>query len=88
MCDLQNRRIFFLPFCAACAKVRDVTTQHTMNNTIKVGHIYNGIRAGRFVVIALREIGGEQYAQVKEVGPAGQLGRGEIALPINALVAA
>ena len=58
-----------------------------MNNTIQIGHIYNGIRAGRFVVLALREIGGEQFAQVKEVGPAGQLGRGEIALPITALVA-
>jgi len=61
---------------------------NTSSNTIKVGHIYNGIRAGRFVVLALREIGGEQFAQVKEVGPADQLGRGEMALPVNALISA
>lgn len=58
-----------------------------MSNTIKIGHIYNGIRAGRFVVLAMREIGGEQYAQVKEVGPNNELGRGEMALPITALKA-
>lgn len=65
--------------------VGDVTNQHYMKNNIQIGNIYSGINAGRFVVIALREIGGEPYAQVKPVGPQGQLGRGEIALPVNAL---
>jgi hypothetical protein len=65
--------------------VEDVTNKHQMKNNIEIGNIYNGIKAGRFVVIALREIGGEQYAQVKPVGPQGQLGRGEMALPIDAL---
>jgi hypothetical protein len=56
-----------------------------MKNEITVGSIVTGVRAGRFVVLALREIGGEKYAQVKEVGPLGQLGRGEFSLPISAL---
>lgn len=56
-----------------------------MTSTIKVGMIYNGIKAGRFVVLALRMIDGQQFAQVKEVGPQGQLGHGEFALPVTAL---
>jgi hypothetical protein len=64
-------------------------TELKMNSTqisaIQIGHIYSGIRAGKFVVLALRQIEGEEYAQVKEVGPNGELGKGEFALPVSAL---
>jgi hypothetical protein len=52
---------------------------------IEIGKTYKGIKAGKFVVIATRIIGGEDYAQVKELMPNGKLGRGEFALPFSAL---
>lgn len=57
-----------------------------MENKIQIGNIYKGIVSGRFVVLALRSIDGGTFAQVKEVGPNGELGRGEIALPVSKLV--
>lgn len=59
-----------------------------MSNTFSVGQVVKGIVAGTFVVIAFRQIDGEDYAQVKPVGPRGQLGRGEFSLPLSALRAA
>lgn len=54
----------------------------------KVNQIVKGKRAGTFVILAFRSIGGEQYAQVKEVCPVtGKARRGEMALPVDALVA-
>ena len=52
---------------------------------INIGNTYKGIKAGRFVVIATRKIGGEDYAQVKEILPSGELGKGEFALPFDSL---
>lgn len=53
-----------------------------------VNKIVNGKTAGKFVVVALRTIGGEQYAQVKSYNPAtGKAARGEFALPLTALTA-
>ena len=66
---------------------RQSKSKNIMTTSIQIGNIYNGIKAGRFVVLAFREIDGEEYVQVKEVGPNGELGRGEMALPISALVA-
>jgi len=52
-----------------------------------VGQQVSGKVAGRFVILAFRTVGGIEMAQVKPVGPNGQLGRGEFALPLTALVA-
>jgi hypothetical protein len=51
-----------------------------------VNQIVKGQVAGTFVILAFRVIGGEDYAQVKEVHPVThQMGRGEFALPLSAL---
>ena len=50
-----------------------------------IGQIVNGSVAGRFVILGFRVIDGERYAQLKPVGPNDELGKGEIALPIDAL---
>lgn len=51
-----------------------------------VNEIVKGNRCGTFVIIALRTIGGEQYAQVKEVHPVTHApARGEFALPVASL---
>ena len=53
-----------------------------------INQIVKGKRAGTFVIIGFRDIGGEQYAQVKEVNPANhaETAPGEMALPITSLV--
>lgn len=50
--------------------------------------IVKGIRAGTFVVLGFRNIGGEEYAQLKEVNPNNydETHPGEIALPVNNLM--
>lgn len=52
-----------------------------------VNQIVKGANAGTFVILGFREIGGEQYAQVKAVNPSDhtQVASGEFALPISAL---
>lgn len=54
-----------------------------------VNQIVKGKRAGTFVILGFRTIGGEQYAQVKAVNPADhtQTARGELALPLDAIQA-
>lgn len=53
-----------------------------------VNQIVNGKTAGTFVIVGLRQIGGEEYAQVKAYNPAtGKVARGEFALPLTALSA-
>ena len=60
-----------------------------MNTTFQVNQIVNGQAAGQFVILAFRNIGGEQYAQVKAYDAAsGKTARGEFALPVSALKAA
>lgn len=50
-----------------------------------VGSVVKG-RVGHFVILGFREIGGERYAQVKEVNPVTmKTARGEIALPVSIL---
>jgi hypothetical protein len=51
--------------------------------------IVKGIKAGTFVILALRTIGGEAGAQVKPVNPDNhtQVGRGEMWLPLSAIKA-
>ena len=52
----------------------------------QVNQIVKGQNAGTFVIVALRTIGGEQYAQVKEYDTVtGNARRGEMALPVSAL---
>jgi hypothetical protein len=58
-----------------------------MSNQFNIGQIVKGIRAGEFVILGFREIGGETYAQLKEHNN-GKLGRGEIALPLGSIKAA
>jgi hypothetical protein len=58
-------------------------------NSYQVNQIVKGQRAGTFVILGFRTIGGEQYAQVKEVHPVThQPARGEMALPLEAIKAA
>ncbi len=52
----------------------------------QVNQIVKGQKAGTFIILALRTIGGEQYAQVKEYDTVtGKARRGEMALPLTAL---
>lgn len=52
----------------------------------QVNQIVKGQAAGQFVILAFRTIGGEQYAQVKPYNPeTGKTGRGEMALPLDAI---
>lgn len=55
----------------------------------QINQIVKGKRAGTFVVLGFRTIGGEQHAQLKPVNPANHAehGVGEIALPFDALIA-
>lgn len=57
-----------------------------MNNNLTIGQQVKA-QFGQFVILAFREIDGEQYAQVKELKPNGKLGRGEMALPVAKLSA-
>jgi hypothetical protein len=54
----------------------------------QVNQIVKGHKAGTFVILGFRAIGGEQHAQVKPVNPANhdQVATGELALPVAALV--
>lgn len=53
-----------------------------------INQIVKGKVAGSFIILALRTVGGEQGAQVKPYNPAtGATGRGEMFLPLTALVA-
>lgn len=55
-----------------------------------VNQIVKGRVCGTFVILGFRNIDGEIHAQLKEVSPHdfSITGRGEIALPVNALVPA
>lgn len=54
----------------------------------QVNQIVKGRKAGTFVILGFREIGGVAHAQVKAVNPQNhaQVAPGEIALPLEALV--
>ena len=56
---------------------------------INLNQIVRGKKAGVFVVLGFRTIGGEEYAQLKEVNPAdhSQVAPGELALPLDAIEA-
>lgn len=52
----------------------------------QANQIVEGKVAGMFVVLGLRTVGGEDYAQLKEINPlTGATRRGEICLPVSAL---
>lgn len=56
-------------------------------NTLNINEIVKGIRCGTFVVLAHRNIGGEQGVQVKEVHPiTHEPAKGEIWLPLTSIV--
>jgi hypothetical protein len=59
------------------------------NEMFNVNQIVKGKRAGTFVILGFRTIAGEEYAQVKAVNPADhtQVAAGELALPLDAIVA-
>lgn len=51
-----------------------------------IGQVVKGAKCGTFVIVGLRTINGEQYAQVKEYDMGtGAARRGEMALPFSAL---
>ena len=54
---------------------------------MQVNQIVKGVRAGTFVILGFRQVGGEDGAQVKEVNPNDhtQTAPGEIWLPLSAL---
>ena len=54
---------------------------------MQVNQIVKGQRAGTFVILGFRTVGGEEGAQVKEVNPNDhtQTAPGEIWLPLSAL---
>jgi len=54
-----------------------------------VNQIVKGKRAGTFVILAFRTVGGEQGAQVKAVNPNdhAQVAAGEMFLPLDSIVA-
>lgn len=56
---------------------------------MQVNQIVKGVKAGTFVILALRTIDGEEGAQVKEVNPNdhSQTAPGELWLPLSALKA-
>ena len=55
---------------------------------MQVNQIVKGKVAGFFVILGEREVAGEKLYQVKPYNPAtGKTGRGEMALPAEALVA-
>ena len=60
----------------------------TPTATFSVNQIVRGVRCGAFIILGFRDIGGEPCAQVKEVNPADhtQVGRGEFAMPLDALL--
>ena len=55
---------------------------------MQINQIVKGHKAGTFVILGFRIIGGESYAQLKAVNPSNhtQTARGELALPLTALV--
>lgn len=54
----------------------------------KINQIVKGKRAGTFVILGFRTVGGEAGAQVKGVNPADhtQTARGELFLPLDCLL--
>lgn len=61
-----------------------------MTHPFHTGQIVKGTVCGTFVILGFRTIGGEAYAQLKEVNPKNhsQTNPGELALPLTKLVAA
>jgi hypothetical protein len=54
--------------------------------TFSLNQIVAGHKAGVFVILGFRIIGGERWAQLKPYDPSsGRVSRGEIALPLNCL---
>lgn len=54
----------------------------------QINQIVKGNKAGTFVIVGFRTIGGEQYAQVKEYDSVtGNARKGEFALPVSAISA-
>ena len=78
--------------CARLINVLQYTHRQrnwSRNMNFQVNQIVKGQRAGTFVILGFRTIGGEQYAQLKEVHPVThQPARGELALPLTAIKAA
>ena len=58
----------------------------TTSTAFEAGQLVRGVNAGTFLVLGLRTVGGEQYAQLKECCPITFRTRaGEICLPVTAL---
>ena len=58
-------------------------------NNFEINQIVKGKIAGTFVILGFRTIANEKYAQLKQVNPDNHLqtGAGELALPLNKLLA-
>jgi len=50
-------------------------------NGFQINQVVFGVRAGKFIVVGFRSIGGEPMVTVREVNPDGSLGRGEMQMP-------
>jgi hypothetical protein len=56
--------------------------------TFNINQIVKGKVAGEFIILGFRNIGGEDYVQVKPYSVAlGKTGRGELSLPLTAIKA-
>jgi len=55
---------------------------------MNINQIVKGHKAGTFIILGFRTIGGEHYAQLKSVNPANhnQVSKGELAMPISSLI--
>lgn len=66
----------------------NISKPNRRSKMFQINQIVKGQKAGTFVILGFRTIGGEQYAQVKEYDEVtGKARRGEMALPITALKA-
>jgi len=55
---------------------------------MNINQIVKGHKAGTFIILGFRTIGGENYAQLKSVNPANhnQVSKGELSLPLTAIM--
>jgi hypothetical protein len=56
-----------------------------MNAGFEINDVVYGVRCGKFMIVGFRTVGGTQVADCKEVGPNGEIGRGEIAMPLDCI---
>jgi hypothetical protein len=53
--------------------------------SFEINQVVYGVRCGQFIILGFRNIGGEMCADCKALGPNGELGRGEICMPLDCI---